>query len=234
MAEVLATFGAFAPVNLTVLAQRNHFFGVPKMSNDDKIFKLFEAVGRAWKEISALKDALPEAFSKHGITLREADEETLEDWGDSRYAYSFKIRGTTGKNQARTSQFKIMFDMWREHINSNWEYSRTALLTFAYEPSFEDGWDACQLAVSPDGWLDDEDMRAECNLDPSDKLVVYPSRAEKWKNKAWFFSVPLLMIVGLDSLNDQIINPVIKMIKENKSPEEAFCGSHAIKFVRPD
>lgn len=195
------------------------------------IFNAFGAVESVWTEISTLVEEVPAAFAPNFVVTRKAKAEKAvgDDWSCSRTGYSFEVTGAV-ERQRKPSQFLLMFDLWRPPIASSWLAGQEALLTFAYAPRLDEGWDASQVAIGMDGLLLDQESRDACRLEAGDRLLEWPEEEGSWDRRAWLFSVPLMRLDGPAAFLREVVTPVTSIIKGKAAPATELQGLGALIF----
>ncbi len=200
---------------------------------DCRIFQIMSNVETLWDEVYRLAGHVPEAFAAPKISVKEyKKEEPIEECNScNRIAFHFEVHGVVGR-QRKPSQFVLMFDLWRQETSTTWPHAKQAFLTFAYEPRFDEGWEANQLAIDANGRIKDEESREACSLQAEDRLLEWVYGKRQWQERAWFFSIPVLKLDGPASFEREIVTPVELLLKHNKQPAAALAGTSAIAFAQ--
>ena len=195
----------------------------------DAIFNAYAAAEAVGAEIDRLVTTLPEAFTPQ-LSLQRVDLESVDnDWVNSRLGYHFELRGAVAR-QRLPGQLLLAFDLYRPHERSEWPHARASLLTCAYAPKLEDGWDLDDVLIGMDGRLLSSETFLGCSQHADRRLLEWGRGMTDWNRRAWLFTVPLLAIGGHEALQRELVNPILDLLLSNVTPEQALEETCAVRF----
>ena len=192
---------------------------------------------------SVLGKKLEESFTKGKPIDVEEEELTEGDWCcfATCWVYTLKITKPNGSKQA--CPLSVRTELWREINNdkSDWEHAKSPLIYIGFDPDLPkkgNAWGNDYLKLNEWGQPvhNDEDCEiVEPAPNKNPYLWEWPSedKANKsensWSERSWFFVVPLFDINSTNDIQEQILDPLKSLLVDNKSPEDAFRDSKAIK-----
>jgi hypothetical protein len=199
----------------------------------DSIFNAYAAAEQVGAEIDRLITAIPEAFAP-GLSLVQDGFVSIEDdWTASRLGYHFELRGAVPR-QRLAGQLLLAFDLCRPEARSDWPHGRKSLLTCAYAPRYDLGWELEEVIIGMDGRPLSLETSTMCDLQAGGRLLEWRDGADDWNRRAWLFTLPLLAVNGHEALHREIVAPTLTMLLSNTSPDEALCATSAVSFASAD
>lgn len=196
----------------------------------DPIFNAFATAEIVWAEVSRLVAALREGFLPELDLGPPIEAGMEEDWASSRAGYHFKVAKAVPR-QRLPSQLLFVFDMARPEMPSSWAQARSALLTCAYAPKYDEGWDVEEVAVGMDGRPISAESRANCTVHADGRLLEWGRSSLAWRQRDWLFSVPLLAVDGIEALRREVLDPIRGLLMSDRPVKEIFGERSAIRFL---
>jgi hypothetical protein len=211
------------------------------------IFQTFEAAKRVSAELEQLVDdivvrfrnAEPHLFKdatdyEWDDCLTEEEFSWVQLGGALTIPVAVKDKGTRGK--AKACHLSIRFDVYREIADDEppvWEQAAEALMVIGYSP-VKDPWENYFMVVTRDGRLRDKDAWEACrtNRHAEGKLLEWAEVAQgkKWAQRGWIFALPLRSFKDPESVDKQLIQPVLRLLVKNDDPDVSLAGTAAIKW----
>jgi hypothetical protein len=211
------------------------------------IFQTFEAAKRVSIELEQLladivarfRHAEPHLFKdaadyEWDDCLPEEELSWVQLGGALNIPVAVKDKGTRGKPKAR--HLSIRFDVYREIADDEppvWEQAAEALMVIGYSP-VKDPWENYFMVVTRDGRLRDQDAWKACraNRHAEGRLLEWAEVAQgkKWAQRGWIFALPLRSFKDPESVDKQLIQPVLRLLVKNDDPDVSLAGTAAIKW----
>jgi hypothetical protein len=214
---------------------------------DCPIFQTFAAAKRVSVELTQLLDDIVAQFRNAEPHLfKDAADYEWDDYlpeekliwvelgGALIIPVAVKEKGTRGKPKARS--LSIRFDVYREIADDKpplWEQASEALMVIGYSP-LKNPWPNGFMVVTRDGRLREQEAWEACrtNRHADGRLLEWAKAAQgkNWAQRGWIFALPLRSFKDPESVDKQLIQPVLRLLVKNDNPDVSLAGTAAIKW----
>jgi hypothetical protein len=211
------------------------------------IFQTFAAAKRVSVELKQLLDDIVARFrdAEPNLFKDAADYEWDDCLPDEKLSWvelggaliipvAVREKGTRGKPKARS--LSIRFDVYRETADDEpplWEQASEALMVIGYSP-LKNPWSNGFMVVTRDGRLREQEAWEACrtNRHADGKLLEWAKAAQgkNWAQRGWIFALPLRSFKDPESVDKQLIQPVLRLLVKNDNPDVSLAGTAAIKW----
>ena len=187
-----------------------------------------------------LKAQLARRFHVKWIDLNQPYYHWTEnDWACYAYWCAYKLRGTPHGARRRSyvgaATFKI--ELWRpaDDHSTPWCHPKTPLIYVAFSPNHKDPWEEVGLDQYGNPLVVD-DVRIDCPRQDSIWLWEWTgnNRQPLWRNRSWFFAVPLTAVNSHETVGAEIVDPLGALVLTELPAAEIFAERMAIHGADPE
>ena len=211
------------------------------------IFQTFEAVKRVSVELDRL---LADIVARFRTTEPHLFKDAADyEWYDCLPAEDLswvELGGTltipvavkeSTRGRSKPHHLSIRFDLYREIADDEppiWEQASEALIVIGFSPLKDNPWPNYMTVVTRDGRLRDQEAWEACrtNRYADGKLLEWAGIAQgkNWAQRGWIFALPLRSFKDPESVDKQLIQPVLRLLVKNDDPDVSLAGTAAIKW----
>jgi hypothetical protein len=212
------------------------------------IFQTFEAAKRVSIEldqllgdiVARLRNAEPQLFKdaddyKWDDCVSEEELSWVQLGGALTIPVAVKEKGSKGKPKAR--HLSIRFDLYRDIADNELPASKPAseaLIVIGYSPLRDSPWGNDLMVVTQDRSLHNQEAWEACrnNRHADGRLLEWARAAQgkNWAERGWIFALPLRSFKDPESVEKQLIQPIVRLLARNEAPDVSLAGTDAIKW----
>lgn len=208
----------------------------PNMQVSETIWSSAANLVQAGYEITAIITELELQLSKHNELFSykyDGDEENNEGGCVSNKYYFWGKLIDKGKRSIPFGFLTYGFSLWREEdgIGNDWAGARDAKIYVGFDTVDGGGWDESCLFIKGDGkGLDDNYKRASNSPYIWEEVVVDEENTnQSWRDKAWFYVLPLSKINNKEDISSKLISPVRMLLSGDDKVKWAEVGAYSFK-----
>ena len=211
------------------------------------IFQTFEAVKRVSVELDQLlADIVARFRSTEPHLFKDAADYEWDDCLPAEDLNWVELGGTltipvavkeSTRGRSKPRHLSIRFDLYREIADDEppiWEQASEALIVIGFSPLKDNPWPNYMMVVTRDGRLRDQGAWEACrtNRYADGKLLEWAEVAQgkNWAQRGWIFALPLRSFKDPESVDKQLIQPVLRLLVKNDDPDVSLAGTAAIKW----
>ena len=211
------------------------------------IFQTFEAVKRVSVELDQLlADIVARFRSTEPHLFKDAADYEWDDCLPAEDLSWVELGGTltipvavkeSTRGRSKPRHLSIRFDLYREIADDEppiWEQASEALIVIGFSPLKDNPWPQYMMVVTRDGRLRDQEAWEACrtNRYADGKLLEWAEVAQgkNWAQRGWIFALPLRSFKDPESVDKQLIQPVLRLLVKNDDPDVSLAGTAAIKW----
>jgi hypothetical protein len=107
-------------------------------------------------------------------------------------------------------------------------------MVIGFSPLKDNPWPPYRMVVTRDGRLRDQEAWQACrtNRYADGKLLEWAAVAQgkNWAQRGWIFALPVRCFKDPESVDKQLIQPVLRLLVKNDDPDVSLAGTAAIKW----
>lgn len=199
------------------------------------VFQAAAFIEQVWREVDHVCGLVEGGLAQSDleVTFRGVEEHG-DDYSQRRMSYEYKLRRVY-KNQKRTAQLVLYFELSRDGQPTAWPYSHSPVLIVAYDYDYDNGWTVEMLARGTDGQIEDPETRKNVRSLKTFANQIFVWAADEtgsfqWPRLSWGFGVELTSLTDPEQVERHIIQPLLDLLKENKEPATAFQDAQLVTW----